>query len=165
MSRRASCRLPVLLALLAAGLSPAAAQQRSLYTSAPPSYAERQRVTQTIVAYLAMWNEPDSKVRREMMSRIMAEDGSYVDPNRHGVGYEEIDTLISSAQQAFPGYKLRLVSTIQTHHDGLVRFSWAAGGMADAPVYLAGTDFVRLAPDGRIQSVVGFGDADAVSLR
>jgi SnoaL-like domain len=143
---------------------PAQAQQRVPYSMATPSYAERQRVTQTIVRYLAAWNEPDPQRRRALIEEVIADDGSYIDPNRHGVGYQEIDALMRSAQKAFPGYKLRLVSTIDLHHDGYVRFSWAAGGMPDAPVYLAGTDFVRLAADGRIQSVVGFGDAAAVQL-
>jgi hypothetical protein len=161
-----SCKLALSAAVAGALLScvsPAQAQQRQLYTFTPPSLAERQRVTQTIVRYLATWNERDPERRRAMISEVFVKDGSYVDPNRHGVGYQEIEALISGAQKAFPGYALRLVSTIDTHHDGYVRFSWAAGGMSDAPVYLAGTDFVRLAPDGRIRSVVGFGDAAAVS--
>lgn len=99
-----------------------------------------------------------------MLAEVFVADGSYTDPNRNGVGYEEIDGLIGSAQNAFPAYRLRLVSSIELHHQSYVRFSWAAGGTAEAPVYLAGTDFVRLAADGRIQSVVGFGDASAVSL-
>ena len=142
----------------------AMAEQRVPYSDTTPSFAERQRVTQTIVQYLATWNESDPQRRRAMLAEVLVQDGSYIDPNRHGVGYQEIEALISSAQKAFPGYKLRLVSTIELHHDGYVRFSWAAGGMSDAPVYLAGTDFVRLAADGRIQSVVGFGDAAGVAL-
>lgn len=143
--------------------TPVRAQQRTLYSSAPPSMEERQRATQVVVRYLATWNERDPERRRAMLSEIFVEDGSYMDPNRHGVGYEEIDTLMRSAQRAFPGYTLRLVSTIDTHHNGYVRFSWAAGGMPDAPIYLAGTNFARLTADGRIQSMVGFGDAAAVS--
>lgn len=146
---------------LAAVPSPAIAQQ---YTSAPPTMAERQRVTQLVVRYIAAWNEPDAARRRALLAEVLVEDGTYTDPNRDGAGYQQIDALIASAQQAFPGYWLRLVSTIDTHHDGLVRFSWAAGGLADAPIYLAGTDFAKLGPDGRIQYIVGFGDAAAVQL-
>jgi hypothetical protein len=40
-----------------------------------------------------------------------------------------------------------------------VRFSWAAGGTDEAPLYLGGTDFVTLGDDGRAVSVVGFVDA------
>ena len=51
-----------------------------------------------------------------------------------------------------------LASGIEAHHDYL-RFSWAAGGTAEAPLYIKGTDFVVMAGDGRIKSVVGFVDA------
>ena len=66
--------------------------------------------------------------------------------------------MIATAQGHFPGYRLRLASGIETHHDYL-RFSWVAGGTAEAPLYIKGTDFVAVAADGRIRSVVGFVDA------
>jgi hypothetical protein len=50
------------------------------------------------------------------------------------------------------------VSKIEAHN-GYIRFSWAAGGTAQAPLYLGGTDFAVAAPDGRLQSVTGFVDA------
>jgi hypothetical protein len=40
-----------------------------------------------------------------------------------------------------------------------VRFSWQAGGTAEAPLFFAGTDFATLAPDGRFRTVTGFTDA------
>jgi hypothetical protein len=66
--------------------------------------------------------------------------------------------MIATAQGQFPGYRLRLASGIEAHHDYL-RFSWVAGGTAEAPLYIKGTDFVVIAGDGRIKSVVGFVDA------
>ena len=36
--------------------------------------------------------------------------------------------MIGAAQQQFPGYRLRLSSSIEAHHDR-VRFSWSAGGL------------------------------------
>jgi len=50
------------------------------------------------------------------------------------------------------------VSGIEAHNN-FVRFSWAAGGTAEAPLYIGGTDFATLAPDGRIKTVAGFMDA------
>ena len=47
---------------------------------------------------------------------------------------------------------------MEAHHD-YVRFSWVAGGTAEAPLYIKGTDFVIVAGDGRLKSVVGFTDA------
>jgi hypothetical protein len=51
-----------------------------------------------------------------------------------------------------------LASGIDAHHD-YVRFTWTAGGTADAPLFAKGTVFARLAADGRFQSVIGFTDA------
>jgi hypothetical protein len=71
-----------------------------------------------------------------------------------------VDWLDSDLRFAFancPGYRLRLVSGIETHN-GHVRFSWAAGGVTDAPLYLGGTDFADIT-DGRFIRVVGFVDA------
>jgi hypothetical protein len=66
--------------------------------------------------------------------------------------------MIATAQEQFPGYRLNLASGVEAHHD-YVRFSWAAGGTAEAPLYIKGTDFVMVAGDGRMKSVVGFTDA------
>jgi hypothetical protein len=150
---------------LLCGAASADAQQRSAPVTAPTS-AERAKISQMIVQYLASWNERDPARRRELIAKTWADGGTYVDPNRRGTGYAEIDAMIAQAQQLFPApYALRLVSTIETHN-GYVRFSWAAGGMPpDAPLYLAGTDFVTLGSDGRVQRVVGFADAPAVVAR
>jgi len=39
------------------------------------------------------------------------------------------------------------------------RFSWAAGGTEQAPLYIAGTYFALVGEDGRLKSVIGFADA------
>jgi SnoaL-like domain len=115
-------------------------------------------VNETVVKYLAAWNERDAKRRRELVAKAWTEDGSYVDRVRDGTGHDAIDKMIGTAQEHFPGYRLSLASGIEAHHD-YVRFSWAAGGTEAAPLYLKGTDFAILADDGRIKSVVGFTDA------
>jgi hypothetical protein len=43
--------------------------------------------------------------------------------------------------------------------DLYVRFSWVAGGTAEAPLYIKGTDIGIFADDGRLKSVIGFVDA------
>jgi len=115
-------------------------------------------VNETVVRYIAAWNERDPKRRRQLVAATFAEDGSYVDAHRQGNGHDAIDAMIASAQATFPGYRLNLVSGIEAHNN-FVRFSWAAGGTADAPLYLGGTDFADLAADGRIRTVAGFTDA------
>jgi len=132
------------------------------FTSPSPSRADRAQISQLVVRYLETWNERDPEKRRQLISDVWDPNGTYADPNRSGTGHANIDAMVAKAQQLFPPpYALRLVSTIETHN-GYVRFSWAGGGLPGAPLYFAGTDFVRLTADGHVQSVIGFADAPAV---
>jgi hypothetical protein len=115
-------------------------------------------INEAVVNYLAAWNERDPARRRAIVDRAWTDGGSYIDAHRQGVGHDEIDTMIGQAQAMLPGYKVRLISGIEAHNNR-VRFSWEAGGAPEAPLYLAGTDFAIVAPDGRLQSVTGFVDA------
>jgi len=115
-------------------------------------------INDLIVRYVAAWNETDPGRRRDLITKVWIEDGTYVDAHRHGVGHDGIDSMIQAAQEQFPGYRLRLVSGIEAHGE-YVRFSWGAGGFPEAPLYLGGTDFAITASDGRFKSVVGFVDA------
>jgi hypothetical protein len=115
-------------------------------------------VNETVVRYLAAWNERDPKRRRQLVAATWTEEGSYIDAHRHGQGHSEIDAMLAATQTQFPNYRLSLVSGIEAHNS-FVRFSWAAGGTAEAPLYIGGTDFATLAPDGRIKTVAGFMDA------
>jgi SnoaL-like domain len=115
-------------------------------------------VNMIVANYIGAWNERDAVQRRVMVAQTWTEDGSYIDAHRHAVGHEEISAMIEAVQHQLPGYSLRLVSGIEAHN-GHVRFSWAAGGAPDAPLYIAGTDFVSAGVDGRLAKVVGFADA------
>ena len=114
-------------------------------------------VNETVVRYLAAWNERDPKRRRELVATTWTEEGSYIDAHRHGHGHGAIDAMLAATQSQCPNYRLSLVSGIEAHNN-FVRFSWAAGGTSDAPLYIGGTDFATLAPDGRIKTVAGFVD-------
>ena len=115
-------------------------------------------INERVAGYIAAWNEQDPKRRRELVAKTWADAGSYVDAHRNAEGHAAIDAMIGAAQRQFPGYRLRLISGIESHNNR-VRFSWAAGGTDTAPLYLGGTDFAEAAEDGRFQSVVGFVDA------
>jgi len=149
-------------ALTAAVLSvhalPTSAQQKDPVPSNSQRSAQMSNVNELVVRYIGIWNERDAKRRRELIAKTWTEEGTYLDAHRHGAGHEGIDAMIGQAQEQFPGYQLRLVSGIETHN-GYVRFSWAAGGMAQAPLYLAGTDFAAISSDGRLRAVTGFVDA------
>jgi len=115
-------------------------------------------VNETVAGYIAAWNETDAGRRRDIIARTWTEDGSYLDAHREGAGHAAIDAMIAAAQVQFPGYRFRLSSGIEAHHNR-VRFSWCAGGTEAAPLFVAGTDIAELAADGRLRAVTGFIDA------
>ena len=115
-------------------------------------------VNETVSNYIAAWNETDAGRRRDIVARTWAEDGRYLDAHREGTGHAAIDAMIAAVQERFAGYRFRLSSGIEAHHDR-VRFSWSAGGTEKAPLFFGGTDFAVLAEDGRLRMVTGFTDA------
>jgi hypothetical protein len=115
-------------------------------------------INETIANYIAAWNETDAACRRAAVERTWSENGSYLDSHRDGTGHAAIDAMIAAVQQRFPGYRFRLCSGIEAHHDR-VRFSWSAGGTEAAPLFFGGTDFALIADDGRFHAVTGFTDA------
>jgi hypothetical protein len=147
----------------AAAIAAAAATARAsvgpaLSTPTPQRSFRMSNPNELVVNYLAAWNERDPARRYDIIARTWTDGGSYLDAHRGGEGHAALDAMIAWAQSQFPGYRLRLVSKIEAHN-GRIRFSWAAGGAEDAPLFLAGTDFATVAPDGRLQSVTGFVDA------
>jgi hypothetical protein len=159
-----------LAAVLAVGVyaGTATADAQPARPTAPVSPPAASRVAanpnELVVRYLAVWNERDARKRRDLIARTWSDGGSYVDAHRRGEGHDGIDAMIKTAQDRFPGYQLRLVSGIEAHN-GFVRFSWAAGGVPEAPLYLAGTDVFVVAADGRLQQVIGFVDAAPAPAR
>ncbi len=121
-------------------------------------------VNEIVVRYIAAWNERDPKHRRELVAQTWTEDGSYIDAHRQGTGHKAIDDMLAATQVQFAAYRINLISGIEAHNE-FVRFSWAAGGTQDAPLYIGGTDFAVLAPDGRFKTVAGFTDAAPAPMR
>jgi hypothetical protein len=115
-------------------------------------------INELIAHYISAWNETDSLRRGEIIAKVWTENGTYVDAHRRGAGHDSIDSMIQARSNNSPKYRLRLVSGIEAHTK-YVRFSWAAGGAPEAPLYIGGTDFAIIAGDGRFESVVGFIDA------
>ena len=115
-------------------------------------------INESVVRYLAAWNERDPARRRALVAQTWTEDGSYIDAARSGKGHAAIDAMLAKVQEMFVNYRLGLAGNVEAY-DGHVRFSWAAGGTSDAPLYIKGTDFATVAPDGRFTTVAGFIDA------
>src|SRR5712692_653765 len=103
-------------------------------------------LTDLIDRYIAMWNETDSERRREIIARVWTRNASYVDPVLQGEGQAEIDAMVKSVQERFPGHKFRRTSAVDVHHDR-VRFGWELG-----------TDCGVVAGGKRLQAITGFFD-------
>jgi ketosteroid isomerase-like protein len=114
-------------------------------------------VDRLVQDYLAMWNEPDADARRALVARTVTDDATYLDPVMSGEGIDGITTMIGAAQAQFPGHAFQLHAGPDAHHDR-VRFSWSLVANGGAPV-AAGTDYVTVSDDGRMQSVTGFLEA------
>ena len=108
--------------------------------------------------YISAWNERDPRERNALIAATYTEDALYVDPHRRGDGHKGISDMIAAVHDRFPpAYQFRLKSPVDAHN-GCARFTWEAGGLSDAPLHFVGTDFIELAPDGRIKAVTGFVD-------
>jgi len=106
--------------------------------------------------YIALWNEPDAAVRKELLAQDWTPTATYVDPLAAGKGVAEIDALIGGVQQRFPSFSFKLTGKPDGHGE-FIRFSWSLGpgDYVDAPI--EGTDFAVI-KDGRIAAVTGFLD-------
>jgi hypothetical protein len=111
--------------------------------------------TQQIVdTYGASWNETDVAKRRQLLEQAWADDATYTDPQSHAEGPDALVELIGGFQAQFAGAKIVATSAADVHHEKF-RFTWAMQA-ADGSTMMEGIDFGELAPDGRIQRIVGF---------
>ena len=110
--------------------------------------------TELIRSYFAAWNESDGTCRGGLAAQTFAASARYVDPNADVVGPAGFSEMVAAVQGQYPGYRVRLGGTVETHHD-LVRFVWEildTGGN----VALTGLDVGQVGPDGRFASLHGF---------
>ncbi len=113
-----------------------------------------------VTDYCAAWGIADPAARGHLLARVFADDGVYSDPSPTlATGRAGLSNVIAGFQRSNPGALFRC-SAPQTHHS-FMRMSWTLVSRDGAPL-MRGVDFIDLAPDGRIQRVVGFfGDPPA----
>lgn len=111
---------------------------------------------EAVTGYTAAWLESDEGRRRRLLEGAWTDEGTYTDPQSHAVGREALIALIGAFQQRNPGVRIVASSGADAHHD-LLRFAWMVEAPAGHP--MAGTggfDVGELAPDGRLQRIIGF---------
>lgn len=115
-------------------------------------------------AYVAAWSTLDDSARSELLAQCWDENGTYIDPLFEVHGRQALATHIGrflhdGAYGRGPGCRIPISSGVD-HHHGMVRFTWVLLDPDGTPVS-QGTDVGELAPDGRLQRIVGFFGAPA----
>ena len=111
--------------------------------------------TDIVDRYIAIWNEADDELRRELIARTWTDDSTYLDPLMRGEGHGGIDDMIRGVQAQFPGLLFRRTSDVDAHNDR-VRFAWELGPEG-GPALAGGVDFGVIVGD-RLQTITGFLD-------
>jgi hypothetical protein len=105
-------------------------------------------------AYMSVWNEPDVEKRNAILAGCWADGGTYTDPVADVTGREALSALVDQVRGQFPGASIVRTSGIDEHH-GRIRFAWKLQ-LADGSSPTQGIDVGLLAPDGRLQGIIGF---------
>jgi hypothetical protein len=109
---------------------------------------------ETLDLYDEAWNDDDEASRRAHLRRCLTDEGIYCDPTVEVVGADALAAHIGETRSAFGGFSIKRTSGFEQHH-GYVRFAWRMTSNEGEPI-VDGFDVVRLATDGRFQSIVGF---------
>ena len=112
--------------------------------------------TELIDGYIAIWNETDAAARRQQIEQIWTKNATYLDPMMQSAGHEGLDAMTAGVQQQFPNFHFRRLGEVNVLQNYL-RFSWELVN-ADDQLFVSGTDFGVVSPDGRLENVVGFLD-------
>jgi len=112
-------------------------------------------LTSLVDRYIAMWNETDAKRRRAPIAEVWTEGASYRDPQLEGDGRAGIDAMVERVQAAYPGYRFKRISEVDSHHDQ-IRFAWELGPEA-GPLFVRGVDVGVVAGE-KLAAITGFFD-------
>lgn len=102
--------------------------------------------------YVAVWNQPDPAIRRQLIIELWSDDGAHVTATLHARGHEAIAARVANSHHQWVDTEGMhfTSSTNATGHHNVVKFNWEMvpdGGGAPTSI---GFDFLILADDGRI---------------
>jgi uncharacterized protein YndB with AHSA1/START domain len=117
------------------------------------SAEEHAGAADAIARWYAAWNERDDGARRALLARTVSPDLRFADPNGLTRGIDDLSGHIGGALRFMPGITLEARGTVRVVH-GTALADWATVD-AKGAVRATGTSVFRLAPDGRIDEVVG----------
>ncbi|HVA89304.1 MAG TPA: nuclear transport factor 2 family protein [Chloroflexota bacterium] len=108
---------------------------------------------EVVELYIGAWNARDEGERRTLLEQCWTDDGTYTDPQSDERGREQLSAHIEGLHGRMPGARFEVMAG-PDHHHRYVRFIWRLTSAGAPP--LEGMDVGELAPDGRLQSIVGF---------
>jgi len=104
--------------------------------------------------WFAAWSETDAIARRAAFGRIAAPDVRFSDRFSLVDGVDDLSTHVGAAQRFMPGVTIRREGSVrQCQGSALVDWIWLK---STGEEFARGTNVFVLAPDGRVESAVGF---------
>lgn len=117
-------------------------------------------LNQFAARYIAMWNEPDTELRRKAIAELFAPDAVHYTPAQEVHGHHELEERVTTAYEKWvkPGvFAFRAVPNANGHHD-TVRFNWEMYRLEDGSTDSRGFDFITLNEQGQIVTDYQFVD-------
>jgi len=105
-----------------------------------------------IERYVAQWHEPDPAARRRRIEEIWAPDGANFTRSFEVRGHDALEARVRATYDKWvrDGGCVFRPRHVDWHH-GAVRFVWDMAARTDGRVVSVGTEFLLLAPDGRLR--------------
>jgi hypothetical protein len=110
-------------------------------------------MAELIDRYIAVWNEPDTDLRRKGVISLWADDGANLTRTLEARGYEALEARVTRAHEKWvkdERFVFRARKGV-AHHHNVVTFSWEMVPSAGGRVATLGSELFILADDGRIQ--------------
>jgi hypothetical protein len=108
--------------------------------------------------YIAVWNESNPTLRRQLIAEVFTSDATYTDPLAAVQGHDGIDQFVAAAQAQFAGLQFSLGTAVDSHHQQ-ARFTWhLAPANAAEPVVIGFDVVVASESEARLREVYGFID-------
>jgi hypothetical protein len=111
-------------------------------------------VERIVLAYAAIWSDPDPKRQRELIAESLTEHARILGPGYQFIGHAAIAAEVQRFNRERPGARAVLASGIDAHHH-TARFAVAMVDPGGAVAH-EGEDVVLFAADGRIELVLTY---------
>ena len=103
--------------------------------------------------YVEGWSAISEEQRERIAAEVIAGDARYSTPQHASGGRETVIEDMAAFQKSFPGGRFD-VGDVSAHHD-VALLTWVLV-QADGKVFARGHDQIRIAPDGKIASLITF---------